>query len=88
MIMKFNKIKKLIFYILTIPFYISSIILVIINYDSLNDDLNLCLKLISSNNKKSIPSQLIDFLIAAEDHRYRLHFGIDQYAIIRAIFVR
>ncbi len=40
----------------------------------------------SNEHLKKIPDHLIKSLIVIEDKRYRKHYGVDLYAILRAIF--
>lgn len=40
----------------------------------------------SNEHLKKIPDHLINSLIVIEDKRYRKHYGVDLYAILRAIF--
>lgn len=44
------------------------------------------IEIIKKNNTSSIPQVYVDLLIAAEDHRFMQHRGIDPIAIIRATY--
>ena len=50
-------------------------------------DIRKCL-LKAKETEISIPPNMVDCLIAAEDHRNSLHFGIDPIAILRALYIR
>lgn len=48
-----------------------------------------CVKHLKSFSKSdAVSASLIECLILAEDHRSHLHFGVDQYAIARAVLIR
>ncbi len=75
-----------IFYIIsTFPLLLISKILIYFNLFNLKTDFNKCIKVIQSKFKE-IPDTYIKYLIIAEDHRYYYHCGIDQIAILRALF--
>jgi penicillin-binding protein 1A len=78
------------FYIFTIPLFIASAVVKLINHRSLIDDYNECADLINSTTLDNdiITQSLATTLVLAEDHRNSVHFGVDQLAVIRAIFVR
>lgn len=40
------------------------------------------------DNKTDISAQYVSILVAAEDHRYFCHYGIDPIGIARALYVR
>lgn len=78
--------KKCIYFICTTPFILIANFFYCINFKNIRTDAKKCLDLCQTNQKK-LPSLIIKSLIAAEDHRFYFHQGIDQIAIIRALYV-
>lgn len=78
------------FFISTLPIFIVALITRLIRYNSLISDYNKCAKLIKSTklDREIINKNLIRTLIAAEDHRSEMHYGIDQISVIRVIILR
>lgn len=62
----------------------------LIRYNSLISDYNKCAELINSiePDREIINKNLIQTLVAAEDHRNDMHYGIDQISVIRVIILR
>lgn len=80
--------KSLIYWGISLPILLFAKILKVLNYDNLNDDLEKCKKYIGDNKVNNIPDTFVIYLVAAEDHRFYFHHGIDQIAILRAIYVK
>ena len=57
------------------------------NLFKVSEDLKKCIY-VTDQMKADIPHSYILILIAAEDHRFLYHYGIDPIGIIRAIFIR
>lgn len=78
---------RLIYLIMTVPFYIAALLLYFFNVFKCKDKLRKCFLVIDQECEK-IPDSYVGYLVAAEDHRSRFHYGIDQIGIIRALFKR
>lgn len=76
---------KAIYFILTIPFFCLAKIFNIFNILNINNDLNKCITYISRLNLR-VDEQTLKVLFVAEDHRVHAHYGVDQYAMLRAIY--
>lgn len=76
---------KFIYFFLTIPFYILAIFFVFFNIDNMNVDLIKCRKHLQGLNL-ILDDETIEILFLAEDHRFQVHYGIDHYAILRAMY--
>lgn len=76
-------ILKTVLLITSIPFILLSRFLVYLNIFELRKDLKKCMAVVDSV-KESIPQPFLLTLIAAEDHRNFLHYGIDPIGILRA----
>ncbi|MHA3090970.1 transglycosylase domain-containing protein [Acinetobacter brisouii] len=76
---------KFIYFFLTIPFYILAKYFVFFNLDSINVDFLKCRKHLQSLNL-ILDDEIIEILFLAEDHRFQVHYGIDHYAMLRAIY--
>ena len=57
------------------------------NFWRISHDLLRCMRFVDLYSIYSIPTNLIEILIVAEDRRYSCHFGIDPIGIFRAIWV-
>lgn len=78
--------KKCIYFICTLPITLIANFFYFINFDNIRTDTEKCLVHCNINSKK-LPALIIKSLIAAEDHRFYFHQGIDQIAILRALYV-
>ncbi|ATZ67845.1 transglycosylase domain-containing protein [Acinetobacter haemolyticus] len=76
---------KFLYFFLTIPFYILAKFFVFLNIDNLENDLFKCRKHLQSLNLL-LDDEILEILFLAEDHRSKFHFGIDHYAMLRAIY--
>ncbi|WP_158189594.1 transglycosylase domain-containing protein [Stutzerimonas stutzeri] len=83
-------IRRSSFYISTLPIFIVAAITRLLRYNSLIIDYEKCAKLINSIDLdiEIINQNLIQTLVAAEDHRNDMHYGIDQLSVIRVIILR
>lgn len=75
---------KLLYKVLTYPFLYIGNLFYRNNFYGIRDDIDKCINVID-RKKLDIPDFWIDYLIFAEDHRFNIHYGIDFYAIVRAI---
>lgn len=57
-----------------------------LNIFNMKNKLNKCI-VIANRNCNEIPDIFIEYLICAEDHRSKYHFGVDQIGIVRALIV-
>lgn len=80
-----NILLKILYFLINTPFLFLAIFLLKLNVNLRND----FYKVINYIGDVSIhyDIKLIDFLISAEDHRFRYHTGVDPIAILRAIYV-
>ncbi|MDP1540221.1 MAG: biosynthetic peptidoglycan transglycosylase [Moraxellaceae bacterium] len=78
---------KTILIVLATPMSLISIILGWFGSASLHADLEDCLEL-TTRLGESVPDPFVDAVILAEDHRNKLHPGIDVIAMFRAVWVR
>ena len=78
------------FKILTVPLSILVVLVRLLKHKSITEDYLKCINHLKSLDKTdgAVDASLIECLVLAEDHRSHLHFGVDQYAIARAILVR
>lgn len=79
------------FKVLTVPISLAAALVRLFAYRSIIDDLNNCISVVHELRPKypvEISDSLLHTLIIAEDHRSSLHYGIDPFAIIRALKVR
>lgn len=70
---------------LSLPFTLTSRILLFLGLFGLRDDLRKCLAVVDASPK--IPNRFFIALVAAEDHRNAIHPGVDPISIIRVLFV-
>lgn len=77
---------KLCYFITTFPFLLLSKFAYIFNFGSFKNDVIKCSEIVSKYRNVKLPKELLFILELAEDHRNKLHFGIDQIALVRAIF--
>lgn len=75
---------KFIYKVLTYPLLCIGKLFYRNNFDGIRDDIYKCIDDIDSK-KLDVPDFWIDYLIFAEDHRFNIHYGIDFYAIVRAV---
>lgn len=78
---------RILYFIITLPFLGVAFFLKKYNIDNIKDDLLIVLTYIEKMPENNIPPKLIAFLEAAEDHRYKTHYGIDFLGILRAIYI-
>lgn len=76
---------KYLYFILTVPFFIFAVLFNKFNVDNFQDDLKKC-QIDLANIADFIDSEITKILYLAEDHRCSKHFGIDHYAMLRAIY--
>lgn len=76
---------KLLYFFLTIPFYILAKFFIFFNIQNLRTDLIKCRTHLKSINH-ILDDEILKILFLAEDHRVQSHYGIDQYAMLRAIY--
>ena len=55
------------------------------NFFHLRDKLDKCVQVVDEK-RSEIPDIYTSYLVAAEDHRSNIHYGIDQIGILRAIY--
>lgn len=72
---------------LSLPFIVFSRLIELFRSSLFLTDLEHCLEVVDAYGNK-IPPAFIEALVAAEDHRNRIHFGVDPFGIMRALFVR
>ena len=75
---------KLLYKILTYPLLCIGTLFYSNNFDGIRDDIDKCIDAID-RKKLDVPDFWIDYLIFAEDHRFNIHYGVDFYAIVRAV---
>lgn len=75
---------KLLYKVLTYPLLYIGDLFYRNNFYGIRDDIDKCIDVID-RKKLDVPDFWIDYLIFAEDHRFNIHYGIDFYAIVRAI---
>ncbi|EHU1491159.1 transglycosylase domain-containing protein [Acinetobacter baumannii] len=73
------------YFFLTIPFYVLGKIFIFFNLDSLKTDFLKCCNDLKKFNLV-LDREIIEILFLAEDHRFNFHYGIDHYAMLRAIY--
>lgn len=78
---------KIILSVLAAPLILMSLLLSRFGSTSLRSDLEDCLEL-ATRLGESVPDAFVDAVFLAEDHRNKLHPGIDVIAIARAVWVR
>ena len=80
---------RTLYFILTLPCFLVEFICRRFNLFGINYDLEICVGFArGSSSIYKLPNITVDYLYAAEDHRNIFHFGIDQIAMVRAIYVR
>lgn len=78
---------KIILLLLATPLSLISLLLGWFGSASLRSDLESCLEL-ATRLGESVPDTFVDAVFLAEDHRNKLHPGIDVIAMSRAVWVR
>jgi penicillin-binding protein 1A len=76
---------KLSYFVATFPFLLLSKFAYIFNLWGFKNDVIKCSEIASKYSNVKLPKELLFTLELAEDHRNKLHFGIDQIALGRAI---
>jgi monofunctional glycosyltransferase len=82
-----GSVLKLLLWLLSLPQISVSLLLEVLAPKSIRADLDLCI-VIAEKYGASVPSIFVKALIIAEDHRSKLHPGIDVIAMARALWVR
>lgn len=75
------------YFLITIPIDLIARFLLAFNAFHLNNKLDKCIQVVDQKSVE-IPVFYTEYLVAAEDHRSRLHSGIDQIGVLRAIYKR
>jgi monofunctional glycosyltransferase len=78
---------RAIYFIITIPINFIGGFLLFFNVFQLKEKLDKCIQVVDQQHSE-IPDFYTYYLVVAEDHRSRFHYGIDQIGIIRALFKR
>lgn len=76
---------KTLYFFFTIPFYMLGKVFIFFNLDNLNNDFSKCCNYLENLNI-ALDDEIIEVLYLAEDHRSDFHYGIDHYAMLRAIY--
>lgn len=71
--------------IITLPYLFFAQLFYYFNFWNFRNDVKACSHIIESYSEVEISENLIQILVIAEDHRNSYHFGIDQFALLRAI---
>lgn len=77
---------RFIYFLLTLPFYFLARIFLYFNIGNFSLDIRKCRENLNAINFK-LDDEILEILFLAEDHRIKLHYGVDQYAMLRAIYV-
>jgi monofunctional glycosyltransferase len=78
---------KTTYFIVTLPINLIGYLFLLFNLFQIKDKLNKCIQVVDQEHTK-IPEYYTYYLVTAEDHRSYFHYGIDQVAIIRALYKR
>lgn len=78
-----KKVLRLIFFIISIPHYLIAYLAYLLLRKQLGNDLKNCIVCVKGTPLQS--SLLVKALIVSEDHRSKLHFGVDYISIARAL---
>lgn len=78
-------ILKAFYFLITIPVKAAARFLLVYDIFQLKANLEKCINVVDEK-KSCIPESYVSYLMAAEDHRSKFHFGIDQIAMLRAFF--
>lgn len=76
-----------VYFMITIPINLIGRLLLLFNFFKLEDKLDKCIQVVDQQ-RSGIPDFYTYYLEAAEDHRARFHYGVDQIGILRALFKR
>ncbi len=76
---------RALYFLATIPFYFVAKLFQILNFDEINSDFKKC-EAHLDNIYQFVDDETLNILFLAEDHRFSMHFGIDHYAMLRAIY--
>lgn len=82
-----SAILRCIYFAITIPIILLGYVCLAFNIFQIKHKLNKCIDLVDERYSE-IPDFYIPYLVAAEDHRSELHYGVDQVGMLRAIFKR
>lgn len=83
-------IRRSSFWLFTTPIFLACILVRLINYRSIIQDFKRCEGYISLViiDPEVINDSLVRAMILAEDHRSSYHYGVDQFAIARAVYTK
>ncbi|MDH0031204.1 MULTISPECIES: transglycosylase domain-containing protein [unclassified Acinetobacter] len=76
---------RILYFFLTTPFYVLGKVFIFFNLDNSNNDFLKCCNYLE-NLDILLDDEIIKILYLAEDHRSNFHYGIDHYAMLRAIY--
>ncbi|WP_347473778.1 transglycosylase domain-containing protein [Acinetobacter thermotolerans] len=76
---------KVLYFLATIPFYFLAKLFQILNLVEIYSDLKKCESHLNSIHQL-VDDEILNILFIAEDHRISRHFGIDHYAMFRAVY--
>lgn len=82
-----QRILTVVLHMLSLPQIVAALVVPFLKKSSLRVDLNRCVETVD-RHKTNVPLVFCDALITAEDHRNRLHPGIDPLGMLRALAVR
>lgn len=82
-----SAILRYIYFFITIPLILLGYVCLAFNTFQIKHKLNKCIHLVDERYSE-IPDFYIPYLVSAEDHRSELHYGVDQFGMLRAIFKR
>lgn len=75
------------YFLLTAPFYFFAVMFRSFNLFGIRGDIQKCRLALKHDYKYKLEDDdILKILSIAEDHRVYVHFGIDQYAMVRAIY--
>ena len=80
-------ILKILITVLSVPFVLLSRIAELFNVCGIRKEVRKCLEVVDSS-WQLVPRPFLAPLVAGEDHRNELHYGVDPIAMIRAAYVR
>lgn len=75
---------KFFIYFITLPLIQISRVCVALNLSNIANDLQSCISVVNEQHDE-VPMAFVPYLIAAEDHRFLLHCGVDPISIIRVL---
>ncbi|ABR74518.1 glycosyl transferase family 51 [Actinobacillus succinogenes 130Z] len=78
---------KCLLYLNSVPLLILGIILLKLDVNGIKTDLEKLKLCVYDHSNKFLPYQFIEYLVAAEDHRFKLHNGVDFIAVLRVLYI-